>query len=279
MISINSKLSALIVCAALTGGCATKPSTEQTASTTNTTNTTQSDPRDPLEPINRVMWDLNWEVLDRFLLKPAATVYVTVMPGFARTGLSNAVENLSEPGNMVNNLLQGKVGPSFDSFTRFMINSTVGVVGLFDVAGAMGLQRQEEEFGEVLGVWGVGTGPFVMLPARGPTDARSFTGDVVDNLYFPLSVLTGNMNVARFTISALEGRAQLLGQEGQIENAVDDYEMVKNIYFQNLEFRVTDGKSVEEGPDEEQLEDFEEFESMFDDVNLEEDLQVEPEPK
>ena len=85
MISINSKLSALIVCAALVGGCATKPSTEQTASTTNTTNTTQSDPRDPLEPINRVMWDLNWEVLDRFLLKPAATVYVTVMPGFART--------------------------------------------------------------------------------------------------------------------------------------------------------------------------------------------------
>lgn len=276
MISINNKLAALIVCTALLGGCAAKPSTEQTAGTPNTK---QRDPRDPFEPVNRVMWDFNWDVLDRFLLKPAATAYVTVMPGFARTGLSNAVENLSEPGNMVNNLLQGKVGPSFDSFTRFVINSTVGVVGLFDVAGAMGLQRQEEEFGEVLGVWGVDTGPFVMLPARGPTDARSFTGDVVDNLYFPLSVLTGNMNVARFTISALEGRAQLLGQEGQIENAVDDYEMVKNIYFQNLEFRVTDGKSVEEAPDPQQLEEFEEFESLFDDVDLEDEVKVESDPK
>ncbi|MFC3203759.1 VacJ family lipoprotein [Alteromonas oceani] len=228
-----------------------------------------SDPRDPLESVNRVVWDFNWEILDKYLLRPAATTYVTVVPGFARTGLSNAVENLAEPANMLNNLLQGKVGPSFDSFTRFVINSTVGVAGFFDVAGAMGLQRQEEEFGETLGKWGVGSGPFLMLPARGPSDPRSFTGDIVDNLYFPMTLMTGNLNVLRFTVGALEARAQLLGQEGQIENARDPYEQVKNIYFQNLEFRVTDGKNLDAQPDEEEAEEFDEFEALFDDVDLE----------
>ena len=228
-----------------------------------------SDPRDPLESVNRVVWDFNWEILDKYLLRPAATTYVTVVPGFARTGLSNAVENLVEPSNMLNNLLQGKVGPSFDSFTRFVINSTVGVAGFFDVAGAMGLQRQEEEFGETLGKWGVGSGPFLMMPGLGPTDPRSFSGELVDNLYFPMTLMTGNLNVLRFTIGALEARAQLLGQEGQIENARDPYEQVKNIYFQNLEFRVTDGKNLDAQPDEEEAEEFDEFEALFDDVDLE----------
>ena len=233
------------------------------------TSSDYSDPRDPLESVNRVVWDFNWEILDKYLLRPAATTYVTVVPGFARTGLSNAVENLAEPANMLNNLLQGKVGPSFDSFTRFVINSTVGVAGFFDVAGAMGLQRQEEEFGETLGKWGVGSGPFLMMPGLGPTDPRSFSGELVDNLYFPMTLMTGNLNVLRFTIGALEARAQLLGQEGQIENARDPYEQVKNIYFQNLEFRVTDGKNLDAQPDEEEAEEFDEFEALFDDVDLE----------
>ena len=255
-------------------GCASKNAAEQQASAQANDNPVveeYSDPRDPLESVNRAVWYFNWDILDAYLLRPAAKAYVTVVPGFARTGLSNAVENLSEPANMLNNLLQGKIGPSFDSFTRFVINSTVGVVGIFDVAGSMGLQRQEEEFGETLGAWGVGTGPFLMVPARGPSDPRSFTGDVVDNLYFPMTLMTGNLNVLRFTIGALEARAQLLGQEGQIENAVDPYEQVKNIYFQNLEFRVTDGKSIETQPDEAEAEQFDEFESLFDDVDLEGD--------
>lgn len=251
---------------AFLSGCASQNASQQAQAQNNAE---YSDPRDPLEPLNRVAWDFNWEILDKYLLRPVTKAYVTVMPGFARKGLSNAVENLSEPGYMVNNLLQGKIGPSFDSFTRFVINSTVGIVGIFDVAGAMGLQRQEEEFGEVLGVWGVDTGPFLMIPARGPSDARSFTGDVVDNLYYPLSMMTGNLNVLRFTVGALEARAQLMGQEGQIENAVDGYEQVKNIYFQNLEFRVTDGKSVEQVPEDINSEEFEEFESLFEDIDLE----------
>ncbi|MDC8832670.1 MlaA family lipoprotein [Alteromonas gilva] len=249
-------------------GCASNSAKEQASANDAAQQTGYSDPRDPLEPVNRLVWDFNWEVLDKLLLRPVTKAYVTVVPGFARTGLSNAVENLAEPSYVVNNLLQGKIGPSFDSFTRFAINSTVGVVGLFDVAGAMGLQRQEEEFGEVLGKWGVGTGPFLMLPARGPNDPRTFTGDVVDNLYFPMTLMTGNLNVLRFTVGALESRAQLLGQEGQIENAVDDYQQVKNIYFQNLEFRVTDGKNLDSQPDEKESEDFEEFDSMFDDIDL-----------
>ncbi|GGF74812.1 MlaA family lipoprotein [Alteromonas lipolytica] len=257
----------------LLSGCASKDAADEQAQAKTNQPVVQdySDPRDPLESVNRVVWDFNWDILDKYLLRPAAKTYVAVMPGFARTGLSNAVENLSEPANMLNNLLQGKIGPSFDSFTRFIINSTVGVVGIFDVAGAMGLERQEEEFGETLGSWGVGTGPFVMLPAAGPSDPRSLVGEYVDNLYFPMTIMTGNLNVIRFTVRALEARAQLLGQEGQIEDAVDPYEQVKNIYFQNLEFRVTDGKSIETQPDEAEAEQFDEFESLFDDVDLESD--------
>ena len=250
-------------------GCASNNAEQQAQANSASAPSDYSDPRDPLESVNRVVWDFNWEILDKYLLRPAATTYVTVVPGFARTGLSNAVENLAEPANMLNNLLQGKVGPSFDSFTRFVINSTVGVAGFFDVAGAMGLQRQEEEFGETLGKWGVGSGPFLMMPGLGPTDPRSFSGELVDNLYFPMTLMTGNLNVLRFTIGALEARAQLLGQEGQIENARDPYEQVKNIYFQNLEFRVTDGKNLDAQPDEEEAEEFDEFEALFDDVDLE----------
>lgn len=266
-------LSFLMLGALFLSGCASNSAEQQTQADAEANavaiKSDYSDPRDPLESVNRVVWDFNWDILDKYLLRPAATTYVTVMPGFARTGLSNAVENLAEPANMLNNLLQGKVGPSFDSFTRFVINSTVGVAGFFDVAGAMGLQRQEEEFGETLGKWGVGSGPFLMLPARGPSDPRSFTGDIVDNLYFPMTLMTGNLNVLRFTVGALEARAQLLGQEGQIENARDPYEQVKNIYFQNLEFHVTDGKNLDAQPDEQEAEEFDEFEALFDDVDLE----------
>lgn len=263
-------LSVFIITGCASKGVADQQIAEQTNTQANTTSVQDdySDPRDPLESVNRVVWDFNWDILDKYLLRPAAKTYVTVLPGFARKGLSNAVENLSEPANMLNNLLQGKIGPSIDSFSRFVINSTVGVVGLFDVAGSMGLQRQEEEFGETLGKWGVGTGPFLMVPARGPSDPRSFTGDIVDNLYFPMTLMTGNLNVLRFTVSALEARAQLLGQEGQIENARDPYEQVKNIYFQNLAFRVTDGQNLNSQP-EEDTEEFDEFEALFDDVDLE----------
>jgi phospholipid-binding lipoprotein MlaA len=239
---------------------------------------TISDPRDPFESLNRVSWDFNYQVLDKYLLRPATVAYVTVMPNFARQGLLNAAENLSEPGNVFNNLLQGKVGESLDSLMRFTLNSTVGVLGLIDVATMVGIESKEEEFGEVLGVWGVDTGPYLMIPAYGPNDPRSLTGDVVDNIYYPFTILTSNVTIVRGIIKVLEARAQALDQEKLLENAIDDYAFVKNAYFDNLRYKVTDGASIDEAPNEEQEQNFDEFESFMDDFDMDAAI-AEPEEK
>ena len=224
-----------------------------------------SDPRDPFEPINRVIWDLNWEFLDRYLVRPATVVYTTVMPQFARDGLLNAALNLEEPGNMVNNFMQGKTSEGVDSLSRFVINSTLGVFGLIDIAGRAGIQRADEDVDEVLGVWGIGNGPYLMLPGAGPNDVRGVTGEFIDNFYFPMTVINSNFNLARFGIRILEARAALIAQEELLLQSPDDYAFVKNAYFQNKEFEVKDGVMAEPTLDEQQLDDFEEFEAFLED--------------
>jgi len=206
------------------------------------------DDNDPLESFNRVMWDFNWDILDQYLLRPTAVAYRNNVPQFMRTGLLNAAQNLDEPANFVNNFLQGEFEYSFGSLGRFVINSTLGLVGTIDVAQEMGLSRHRERFGEVLGSYGVGTGPYVMLPALGPNDPRSITGTVVDNFYFPIqngyfAILSG--------ISILETRADLVAQEELINNSVDPYAFVRDVYFQQLENDVNNG-AVQEKTQEEQ---------------------------
>lgn len=254
----------LIIAASFLGGCASNHTQEQAQGTTaNAAVVDTSDPRDPFEPVNREIWDFNWDVLDAYILRPITVTYVTVMPQPARTGLVNITDNLQEPANFLNNIFQGKVDDGLDSLARFLINTTVGLVGTFDVASKIGIERKREQFGETLAVWGLETGPFLMLPFLGPSDPRSFTGDYVDGFAFPMSLLEGSVNLARIGFSLLEARAQLLDQEAQLEQSVDDYAFVKNAYFENLEFRVTDGKSGDKAIDDEQLDDFADFEAML----------------
>lgn len=256
---------ALIIAIALVSigltGCASNSAKEQVQAESNT------DPRDPLEPVNRVIWDLNYEILDEYLLRPITVGYVTVMPQFARTGLLNAAQNLNEPANAVNNLLQGKVPESLDSLLRFLINSTIGLAGTIDVAGKMGVVREEEGFDEVLGVYGIGNGPYVMVPAAYPTDVRGVIGQVVDNVYFPLNYINGNFTALKWVVNALEDRAAIMEQEQLLENSVDPYIFVKDAYFQNKTFQVLDGNIPDEEFDDEDLEDFEAFEDMLEDID------------
>lgn len=256
-----ASVSALLL-ASLLGGCASQQTAQQVEQNNAPVQDT-SDPRDPLEPINRVMWDFNWEVLDAYILRPITVGYVTVMPQFARTGLLNAAENLQEPANFMNNMFQGKVDDGMDSLARFVLNSTVGLLGTIDVASHIGIGEKEEEFGETMGTWGVGTGPFLMLPALGPNDPRSLTGSVVDGTVYPMAIIDGQFAIARYLVSILEGRAALISQEQQLKQSVDDYAFVKNAYFENLAFKVTDGKSGDKAIEEEQLDDFAEFEAML----------------
>lgn len=258
------------VVSSLLSGCASNNVSEQTSQVaSNSAEIDSSDPRDPLEPINRLMWDFNWEVLDAYFVRPLTVGYVTVMPQFARTGLLNASRNLQEPANFMNNVFQGKVDDGLDSVARFLLNSTIGLFGTIDVATDIGIARKDEEFGETLGTWGVGTGPFAMLPVLGPNDPRSFAGQFVDGTVYPMAVIASNFFIARYVVSLVETRAQLMDQEAQLEQSVDDYAFVKNAYFENLAFRVTDGKSGDKAIDEQQLDDFADFEAMLEDSSAE----------
>ncbi|MGQ8364634.1 MlaA family lipoprotein [Glaciecola sp. 1036] len=245
--------------------CASQQEQQMEEAARNTTPTEASQVSDPFEPFNRAMWDFNYEVLDKYLLKPATQGYIAIAPQPVRTGLLNASENLEEPANTINNLLQGKPGDSASSLGRFLINSTIGVLGIFDVAESMGLEKQEEDFGQVLGVWGIGTGPYLMLPALGPSDVRSLTGRVADSYYWPSTVLEDPIVIGAAVISLLETRASLLEQEENLNRSLDQYLFVRDAYFQRLAYEVSDGaiqqRSEEELQQEE--EDFSDFEDML----------------
>lgn len=236
----------LILSALWLAGCS---STQQTA-------TTAADARDPFESVNRSFWTFNYDYLDAYVLRPVTVGYMAVVPKPARTGLSNVVNNLNEPANFFNGLLQGKPSGSAVSAGRFLLNSTVGVVGLFDVATPMGLAERPEDFGQTLGVWGVGHGPYLMIPARGPATVRNLTGDLVDNLYFPMSVLNTPQTIGKFVIGALSGREQLMAQEKLLNDSLDPYAFVKDAYFQRQQYQLYDGNPPEQSVDEAALEEF-----------------------
>ncbi|MET1219886.1 MAG: VacJ family lipoprotein [Glaciecola sp.] len=248
----------LTLCVMFLSGCASTDKPSETPKQ----NVQTGDPRDPLEGFNRVMWDFNYNYLDKFLVKPLAQGYVLVTPKPVRQGLVNAAENLEEPANFVNNALQGKVDGMMTSLARFLVNSTVGVFGIFDVAKAMELEAKEEDFGQTLGVYGLETGPYLMVPARGPTDIRSTSGDIVDGMMFPMNILDSNIRVLSFVIKGLDARANLLEQEGTLNNSLDPYGFVKNAYFQRLEYDVKDGNV--ETDDEAFLDEFDDIEEMLD---------------
>lgn len=254
-LSIATLLLSLAACSSKPQPAATESSAATNAAETSPAAVYQ-DERDPFESFNRSMWTFNYDYLDEYLLRPATVGYMTVVPKPARTGLSNMVNNLNEPANFVNGLLQGKPKHSAISAGRFLLNSTIGLVGLIDVATPMGLDVKEEDFGQSLGVWGVGQGPFLMIPARGPSTVRNFTGDLVDNLYFPMSVLNTPQTIAKFTIGALSGREALMAQEKLLNDSLDPYAFVKDAYFQRQQYQLYDGNPPEQEVDEAALEEF-----------------------
>ncbi len=223
------------------------------------TNSTNSD---PLESINRPFWTFTWDYADKYVLKPTAETYVEYVPTDVRTGLHNVALNLNEPSAIINNLLQAKFQDAAVSAGRFLLNSTIGLFGIFDPASDFGWARKQEEFGEVLGSYGVGDGPYLVIPALGPSSVREEVGDYVDRYYWPLAVIDFWPNVVRAAVIGMEARASLTDQEQLINQSFDSYEFVKNAYFQNMKFKVYDGNPPLEidQSEEEELEAFlEEF--------------------
>jgi phospholipid-binding lipoprotein MlaA len=221
---------AIIFMVIFVSSCSSIPSSDDGAT---------SDPKDPLESINRPLWTFTWDYADKYVLKPASETYVEYMPAGFRTGLHNVALNLNEPSAIINNLLQGKFSDAGKSTGRFVLNSTIGLFGFFDPASDFDWMRNQEEFGEVLGAYGVGDGPYLVV--LGPSSVREEVGDYVDSYYWPLAIIDFWPNLFRQAVLGLEVRASLTDQEQIIADSVDPYEFVKNAYFQNMEFKVYDG--------------------------------------
>ncbi len=195
---------------------------------------------DPLEPVNRVVFTVN-DTVDTVVLRPMAKVYQAVMPEFAERGVRNFFSNLGEVRNAVHNTLQGKLDGTARSTGRFLINTTVGIGGLFDVASKIGIDSAREDLGQTLGVWGLNSGPYLVLPILGPSSLRDGVGVVVDPFMSPLTYAPLDVpeRLAVGLTSGLQTRADLLSAEGLLNG--DKYTLYRQAYLSKREYDVNDG--------------------------------------
>ena len=211
--------------------------------------TTGADPRDPWEPVNRATFEFN-DGLDRALIKPVAQGYRFITPEPMRTAVTNFFSNLNDPWVALNQLMQGKARLAIDDLGRFVWNSTFGLLGLIDVATDMGLPKHREDFGQTLGVWGAGFGPYLVLPIFGPSSVRDGTGLVVDAFAFlpwqiPKWADFDNRVTWQWSLTGLDlvqTRASLLDASNVLEEAaLDRYAFVRDAYFQRRRYLIYDG--------------------------------------
>ena len=208
---------------------------------------------DPFEDLNRDIFIFN-EKLDEKLLKPAAIAYRKVTPQFARSGVTNFFNNLEEIDTTINQVLQGEIKYAFNDAGRFVINTTIGLFGLIDVASKMGLERHEEDFGQTLGVWGFDSGPYIMIPFLGPSNPRDLLSRPISSfLSGTFAMEDDDVKITLVGIDALETRERLLDAETLIIG--DKYIFVKDAYVQSREYEINNGSSE----DDEFLDDMEDI--------------------
>ena len=203
-----------------------------------------ADPRDPFERYNRAMFSFNKTVDDK-VLKPVATGYVDVIPDLVRTAIGNFFGNIGDVWTAVNNYLQGKPRDGTNDLARVVLNSTFGIVGLIDVATPAGLVQHEEDFGQTLGVWGVKSGPYLILPILGASTVRDGLARPLDLYADPITQINGaGVENSLRALRLVDDRATLLYSTRMMEDAaLDPYLFVRDAYLQRRESRVRDGKS------------------------------------
>lgn len=222
----------------------------------------QRSENDPWEPLNRPLYSFN-TTFDKVTLKPVAKGYQKITPRPVRTGITNFMKNLVTPRSIINNFLQGKPAYGFSELGRFVINSTVGIGGLFDVATASGIERHREDFGQTAAVWGIPPGPYVMLPFLGPQTLRRAVLLPIDIASNPLYHYdNSSVRDKLYILRSIELRERLFAAERILEDSKDHYITVRESYLQNREYEVYDGNPPE---------DDEFFDEFFDDEPLEDE--------
>ena len=202
--------------------------------------------------MNRSFYKFN-DTLDRAIVKPTAKGY-THLPQPAQTGVHNFFDNLNYPITIVNDLLQGQVKAFFSDIGRFVFNTTVGLGGLFDPATAAGMDKNNRDFGQTLGKWGVPKGPYVVVPVFGPYTVRDGIGAVTVDYYSnPSNYTKFWVSTSLWLVRGVDRRARLLPLDATIQSAYDPYAFIRNAYLQNRDFMVTGGQSQSEEEQEQKL--------------------------
>ena len=237
-----------------------------------------NDIADPYEGFNRKMFAFN-NGLDKYALDPAATAYKTVTPEFARDRVTDFLRNLRGPVIFANDVLQGEPDRAGTTFARFGINTTIGLLGLWDAATHMGLDRHNEDFGQTLAVWGVESGPYLVLPVLGPTTPRDLTGFGVDRAIDPLTwVQLDNdddsdlaIRAGLGVVGALNTRVRLEDQINTLNAQPEPYIALRRIYSSSRQAQILNGK-VNEDTAYDDLPDFDSFDDygdeLFEDENV-----------
>lgn len=229
-LKIFARWCSVVMMSALVAACASVPGEAQNE-------------HDPFERYNRSMYSFNKGV-DNNLLKPAATVYADVLPVFFQTMVGNFFGNIGDVWTAVNNFLQGKPRDGTTDVLRVVFNSTIGLAGLFDICTPAGMPKHEEDFGQTLGVWGIKSGPYVVLPIFGSSTLRDSFAKPVDIAADPVAQVNHvpTRNVAR-VVRLVDDRAALLGTSQILDGAaLDPYEFTRDAYMQRRQSRVRDGE-------------------------------------
>jgi len=239
----TSRLTALVALVWLgaLGACATPPKDPLARAEFERTN-------DPLEPMNRTIFEFN-QYLDRYLIKPVSLGYLHILPQFARDSIRNFLHNLGEPVIFANDMMQGEWEAANLTAGRFIINSSFGIGGVFDIAGQTGLERQTGDFGQTLYAWGSPEGPYLVLPIFGPSNPRDAIGMGVDGVMDPFGYLAGDYEVgttatiSRMSASGIDLRSRNIDTLDDIQrNAIDFYAEMRSLYRQHRASELRHGR-------------------------------------
>jgi len=210
------------------------------------------DVNDPLEPVNRVIFDFN-EIFQDVLLRPASEAYNDYVPAMVRNAIGSFLETLSTPVTLANDLLQGEADRAMGTAGRFVVNATMGLGGLFDVATELGMEGHDEDFGQTMGSWGVGEGFYLVLPLFGPSNPRDVIGKFVVDPYFDAAgEWTDNSDAAEYTrtgLNALDEYSSVTDELQQVKKtSIDYYAAIRSMYRQKRKSEISNGKEIDLPP-------------------------------
>lgn len=241
-----ARLAAPVLALALVAGCATPPPADDKEAVAE-----WEQVNDPLEPMNRAVFDFNMAA-DKYAIKPAAQAYRDVVPKFGRERVHNVLTNLNSPLTFANDVLQGETDRAVQTFFRAMLNTTFGLGGFLDVATPAGIPPHEEDFGQTLAVWGVGEGPYLMLPILGPSNPRDATGTAAEFFADPFDIWMNNIDKeyivwTRMGLTGLDKREDLLDTLDEIQRtSLDYYASIRSLYRQHRASEILNGRGTGE---------------------------------